>query len=264
MFIAYIYECCAIRIPMNKPKKLLLVAIVCLFTLWSCTKDTTTVKPSSGYNMSFTHLVNGQPLQNDLVQYTNANSDEYSVTKLEYFISDFTLYKDGEDYNFSTDHYIDASVSSTLGFTLDATVEEGTYDSLSFVFGFSSAKMSSLNYVNPPASNMVWPTPLGGGFHYMKLEGKYDSLGTEKGYAFHVGPTMGNDNSFKVVLSGDPINVDQNGNFTIEVAMNIDKWFETPTTFDLDSTAGGIMMNQALQQVIQANGNDVFSLVSTN
>lgn len=44
------------------------------------------------------------------------------------------------------------------------------------------------------------PVPMGGGYHYMKLEGRHDSSGTTKNYQAHMGPTMGNDYHVSVTL----------------------------------------------------------------
>jgi hypothetical protein len=36
--------------------------------------------------------------------------------------------------------------------------------------------------------NMAWPTAMGGGYHFLKMEGHYlDSLNTNQGYAIHIG-----------------------------------------------------------------------------
>jgi hypothetical protein len=42
--------------------------------------------------------------------------------------------------------------------------------------------------------------------------------------------------------------------------MNINSWFTTPHDYDLDYFGGAIMQNQEAQEVIKANGWDVFTI----
>ena len=60
-------------------------------------------------------------------------------------------------------------------------------------------------------ATMAWPVPMGGGYHYMKLEGDFnDSL---SGYGTHTGGTMGMDYSFN--------NIDDISSISIPFAMFI-------------------------------------------
>jgi hypothetical protein len=47
---------------------------------------------------------------------------------------------------------------------------------------------------------MEWPIMMGGGYHYMKLEGKFDSAAIVKNYQTHTGPTNGNQNYISLDL----------------------------------------------------------------
>jgi hypothetical protein len=48
---------------------------------------------------------------------------------------------------------------------------------------------------------------------------------------------------------------------TLTVKMDINKWFESPNTLDLNDITS-IMGNQPMQEKIKANGADVFSVES--
>jgi hypothetical protein len=104
---------------------------------------------------------------------------------------------------------------------------------------------------------MEWPLPMGGGYHYMKLEGKIELPGTTNNFQAHTGPTMGNQNFVEIelpqssfVLSGEER--------TLAIRMNINNWWKTPNVLDLN-TVTSIMGNQEMQLKLKSNVNDVFS-----
>jgi hypothetical protein len=56
-------------------------------------------------------------------------------------------------------------------------------------------------YVNPPEVNMFWPEVLGGGYHYLMINGKWiDNNNQSKIYNFHLGRGQ--------LYKGNVINVD--------------------------------------------------------
>jgi len=61
-------------------------------------------------------------------------------------------------------------------------------------------------------------------------------------------------------LPNSSINVD-GADLQIEIIMNIDKWWENPNTINLNDVTG-IMGNITMQQKLQSNGHDVFSIGS--
>ena len=57
---------------------------------------------------------------------------------------------------------------------------------LKFTFGFSDANNKDGEYKDLNSANFNVPTMLGGGYHFMQLEGKFiDNTATETGYAYH-------------------------------------------------------------------------------
>ena len=95
---------------------------------------------------------------------------------------------------------------------------------------------------------MSWPEMMGGGYHYMKLEGSYtnDSIF----YNTHTGPTMGMDHSF--LCSFDlPININNStNNVEYSIEMNINNWYG-PEVVNLEPA---IMMNMPTQMNLMMNG----------
>ena len=105
---------------------------------------------------------------------------------------------------------------------------------------------------------MFWPNnPMmgSGGYHYMKLEGTYDTI--NQFYNCHTGPTMGSDYSFNVELPID-FNTNDTEGIMLNIILNVNNWFENPNNFVLSSN--GIMMNMVAQMQLKQNGQaDVFS-----
>ncbi|MBL1280698.1 MAG: hypothetical protein COA33_010515 [Fluviicola sp.] len=210
---------------------------------------------------SFAHEVDGLSLDFDTIKYTNSIGNNYSVATLKYFISDIILHKSGGGtVLIDAEHYIDAVDPTTLSFSPTDMIPNGTYTYLSFTFGLDSAKNVSASYLNPPENNMEWPLAMGPGYHYMKLEGKYDSLGIIKNYQCHTGQSMGN--PYFVNLTLPVSSFTANGkNLAVELIMNVNKWWESPSLIDLNDVTG-IMGNQVMQLQFMGNGADVFRVGS--
>ena len=210
-------------------------------------------------NFLFNHTVNGDQVQFEDIKYQNAAGNTYSVETLKYFVSDITLYaEDGSGIRFDAAHYVDARDNATLTFKPGVGVPLNNYNKLSFIYGLDENKNVSGSFPNPPESNMEWPPAMGGGYHYMKLEGKFDSTGTVKNYQAHTGPTMGNQYYIEVMLEQDPFSCDCES-VDVTFSMDINKWWQGPNTLDLNDMSA-IMGNTDMQEKMKANGGDVFTL----
>ena len=247
----------------NNPIVLIILSFV--ITLSSCNKDEDSPEDNTPtdvqLNIKLKHFVGIEHADFDTIMYTNAFGNNFSVVTLKYFISNITLYKsDGTEVLIDEEHYVDALDEATNTFIPAHKIPEGSYDSISFVFGLNEEKNVSGLFPNAPESNMEWPIPMGGGYHYMKLEGKFDENGTIKNYQCHTGPTMGNPNFIEVSLPVSQFTT-SNNELTITIGMKINKWWESPNVFDLNDISG-IMGDQSIQLLLQENGNDVFSLIS--
>ncbi len=231
----------------------LAVSIATLFT--SCTKDNETTEANLTFN--FIHMVGDQHLEFDTLIYTNAFGNNYSVSTLKYFVSDFVLSRDdGSMIMINKVHYIDARDTSSLSFTADELIPGGDFIEISFSFGLADENNNSNSYINPPESLMEWPLPMGGGYHYMKLEGKFDSIGSLKNYQAHTGRLMENPHNITVKLNRFSFTVDGT-TADINIIMNINQWWANPNTLDLNNISG-IMGNEIMQQKLQENGASVF------
>jgi len=251
-----------------------------LLLISSCKDDTPDNKKGKGHiSFQFAHKINNQNLQKDNILYTNAAGNPYEINQLMYFVSDITLHNsDGtaKIINDWTDiHYVDIDMPETLKWDVYDEIDAGKYDSITFIFGINQEKNQSFHFVNPPESFMAWPDVLGGGYHYMMLNGKWKTPdNVVENLAFHLG--IGQlyksnvieidsiygfvHNYFSVKLPASSFTIESNKTRTVEIIMNIESWFSTPNTYNFDYWGGSIMQNQPAMQQIKENGKDVFSV----
>ena len=170
-------------------KKLLLLLTIIGLTFTSCKKDDPI---ATNITVNFTHTVDGSDLITNNMIYTNTAGENYDIQTLKYLISDITLHdENGNSLLLEEVHFIDISDESTSSFTYQ-DVANNNYTSISFDMGLDVDKNISNKYVNEDFhTTMFWPEPMGGGYHYMKLEGAYNTDTTK--YNTHTGGTMGAD-----------------------------------------------------------------------
>jgi hypothetical protein len=247
----------------------------------SCDKETPLPDPqpepanTGSIVFKFAHKVDGNTVELDTMKYTNTAGNKYKITDFKYFISDVILHKsDGTDYTINkvTDkHYVDNVISSTMTWNVSDPIPEGSYDSISFTFGIIKSKNISNMFVNPPEIFMAWPEPLGGGYHYLMMNGKWQkSVDTISNFNFHIGigqtyDGLGNiigfiDNAFNVKLPSSAFSIAKNQTKEIQIIMNIDSWFNSPIIWDFNIQGENIMQNQASMSNACKNGADAFTI----
>lgn len=235
--------------------------------------------PSGSLVFSIHHNVNGGPLRRNEWIYTNAAGNNYMITGLKYFISDITLYRnDGKTKMIDESKdifYVDEDIPATKQLKFSDNIPAGNYDSISFVFGLTEEKNKSYRFVNPPEVIMGWPEVLGGGYHYMMLDGKWKTPDNEVlPFNFHMG--IGQlykgsgyntdsiyafvQNWFRVSLPGSDFEIPDDQTVLFQLTMNIENWFQDPYIYDHNHWGGAIMQNQPAMQMIKENGWDVFSI----
>ena len=102
---------------------------------------------------------------------------------------------------------------------------------------------------------MGWPDMMGGGYHFLKLEGHWMDTGGQLGYAMHIGK-----NGF-LVKAGTKASLQVLGGKTInrKLMMNINEWFAHPNTYNLATDGVYSMGNAPLMKKLSENGSDVLS-----
>jgi hypothetical protein len=264
---------------MNKYRNIL--SLVLLLSLFSCQEDNTTVpSPDTGkLKIGFHHLYNQEVMEYDTFKYFNEAGNQILFTELQYFISDVTLhYQDGSTYTINAwkdIHYVDSDIPETQLWDVYDSIPSGTCVSVTFTFGINEQKNQSFMFVNPPESLMFWPDILGGGYHYLKLNGKWVTPSLQVNpFNFHLGIGQIYDNSgnitgfvqnyFSIDLTDDAFTIAKNQETTIGIAMHVESWFGTPETWDFNFWGGDIMQNQQAMHMACENGMDAFSLIVVN
>ncbi|WP_432412599.1 MbnP family protein [Rasiella sp. SM2506] len=250
--------------------------------LFSCNNDddskTTTEPDPVTVDFQFTQYWDGDRIANADYQtttYLNANNTMLKLSKLVYLISDITFTaQDGTVYDAGDYSLIDARNGTNATFTPDIEIPEGDYE-VSFTFGFDDEDNDKTGgYPDLNSSDGSWsvPMPLGGGYHYMRMEGTFlNEIAETKTFQYHtirankhttLPPADGTlestqDTSFVVNLG----TVTVGNSTTVEVQMNAAEWFKNPNTWDLNINNSVMMPNFNLQIDMNENGsNGVFNL----
>ena len=258
---------------MMKPRPL--VIVLALLAV-ACTKP----KEKAEISLNLGYEVNGKPLVTDTLYYENEAGNQFLITEIQWFLSNIELTNEASDWitlhqagladtlDISRIYYIDTDIpeSQTLYF---GPVEVGHYTAICFTFGLDETDNQTGLFNDPPESEMFWPDMLGGGYHYMKLNGKYlDADGRLAPLAVHLGIGQNEDctefyqNYFIVELPID-LNVAANAENQLDLTMVIDNWFRNPHTIDFNELGSHIMQNQTAQRLLSGNGKDVFRIGKT-
>jgi len=246
-----------------KSISLLLASITLVFFL-ACTSNT--VAPAeTTVTIGFVHLNNNVALELDKIRYTNSLGQDYSIKTVKYFISKVTFHNtNGTDYVSSNIHYVDIRDTETLSQELTENIPYGTYSGISFVFGLVAKDNVTGSLELDLDRLMEWPAPLGGGYHYMKLEGEFVDNNATSFFNFHTGALEGE--AYEIHIDIPNLNFELNSNalnsttLYMEITMEISNWFQNPTNWDFSYWGSGIMGNPEAQATVQKNGQDVFSI----
>ncbi|MEK7255270.1 MAG: MbnP family protein [Bacteroidota bacterium] len=245
----------------SKSLPLILLPFFLLLLVAGCKKE----EAASFVRLNFDHLVQGQALQLNDTWYDCAAGHKFQVARLKYYVSNFTLTAtDGSVFESDEVHYRDVEKEDTRSLMLK-DVPKGEYASISFIFGLDEDTNVDGGLPNTTTNiNMEWPIPGDQGYHYMKFEGKYDSLGTGvlKNFNLHTGAAKNNQNYVQITLPFHHAVTVDGGTWALGMSMDLNEWLQNPATYDFEDFGSMIMENQDAQQVLKENGKDVFSVVS--
>lgn len=283
--------------------KRILITLFMAVSLVSCNKNQSKQETDEGnIIIEIYHTVDGKQLETDQMIYTNAAGNKYLVSEIQWIISDIKLHRaDGSTALIGKEggiFYIDTDIPESMKLDLGYGVKSGDYTGLSFTFGMNELQNKSLRFVNPPESFMFWPDYLGGGYHYMKLNGKWiNTDGVAQPFNFHLGigqvydtlapkssyvsrsaccasahcegytppektmPIIGFiQNYFDVRFEETIFSVQASESTKLKLEMKVDNWFKNPNIYDHNIWGGSIMQQQKAMKKACENSIDVFSL----
>lgn len=271
-----------------------------LFSFFSCEKKNTDDESRGKVQLTVLYEVDGESLTTDSLMYMNEAGNHYLINEIQWFISNVKLKSsNGQKILFTNSEqnvfYFDTDLPET-NIVEGVDIETNTFEKIIFTFGFNETDNISNRFPNPPESFMFWPEYLGGGYHYMKLNGKWvNEENRLEPFNFHLG--IGQDYSDKNKFN-DPIfyfgksseyahcegyeppfllkavNTFIHNYFVVEIpvdfevkkdevtelklVMQIDKWFKNPNVYDHNVYGGAIMQNQNAMAAACENGKNVF------
>lgn len=218
--------------------------------------------------IEFTHNWDGDIVDTSTFgnfNYRTANGETVSIDRLRYVVSQLQFVGNaGVNFSPKTYQLVDVGNGSGLSLMIQDLIP-GTYE-IRFRFGFSNADNQDGVYQDLNSVSFNVPNLLGGGYHYMQMDGKYkDIKKNDLNYNFHVIRAANTSNvsspqlvdtSFEVNLGSVTINNDA----TVEIQMNVAEWFKNPNQWDLNSLDTNLMSNFSAQLKMSENGKSVFSL----
>lgn len=248
--------------------KSLYLGVFCALGIFSCDNNDNSIDRSASLSLTFSHFWDNATLSssdfNELI-FTTGAGDLLSIERLRYLISDVQLVNANNQLTVPHNYnLVDVTNNQGLTFNLDDNLIEGDYR-IQFTFGFNNEDNAG-NYPDLNSINFNVPEMLGGGYHYMQLDGKFINSDTEEqGYNYHTiravdissgAPVFPQDTFFRVDLGM----VSVRNATAVEVRVNLAEWFKNPNTWKLNELSTILMPNPNAQILMYENGQSVFSL----
>ncbi len=262
-------------------KKILYLSIATILFLSACKKEDTT--PASEYDVNktgyisikFDNQVGSLNLVLDSPFYTNPLNQSYTISKFNYFVSNFVfINEDGTERVIPQDSsYFLIEETDPESKELLLRVPEGNYKSVKFVIGVDSLRSTKpLNErtgdLDPAgtAAGMYWTW--NSGYIFMKLEGTYDApndtFATSQPYLYHIGgfgPTINNIKTTEVSFNTSRATVRQSkGTAGPEVHIYVDASKVISGNSNVDFTLNPMVMFTPYSITIANNYANMFSL----
>ncbi len=232
------------------------IALLTLVLLISGCKSEEPMPKTSSATIDVNHTVDNAIIASGKVNYQNTANNQYSITRLEYYLSNFRfIQENGEVTRYDQVFYINAFDSTSFRLFFD-NLPPARYTSLVYNFGLIPKQNISNSLSNTNANaNMFWPEMMGGGYHFMKLEGRYKDSIALTGYAIHLGT-----NVCTLQLSSQIDASTLNKPIHLDLTMDVNEWFTNPKDYDFITDGRYTMGDTTLMTHITDNGQTVFTL----
>ena len=255
-------------------KRLLAIMVLSMVVFTSCVEEDIPGLQNTSVSLNFKHDWDGTNVSSanfNTIQYFNENTDELSIEKLRYLISNVTFHKtNGQTIVIEGYNLVDVTNDENLTYVLPAQIPVGTYSNVSFTFGFDNDDNTDGAYTDLNSASWNVPMMLGGGYHFMQLEGKFiNNVASDQGYQYHAIKAVDNTDPMNLVFQDTffTVNLGEvivHNNSSVDVKMNIAEWFKSPHSWDLNDLNSMLMPNFNAQVKMYDNGQDAFSLGTVN
>ena len=197
-------------------------------------------------------------------EFTDENGEILIIERLRYLISKVILTNSyGDEIEIGNYKLVDLTDNNTLNYATNIVVPPGTYTGISFVYGFNEEDNMDQVYLDLNTASWNWPEMLGGGYHFMQLDGTFTSPTNQSPLPFnyHNGTARISDGVFEqnfIRVNITELSIDNST--TIDIKMNLAEWFKNPNLWDLNVLNTGLMGNYDAQRKMNENGQSVFSV----
>jgi hypothetical protein len=261
---------------------LLLLSSIAAFSLFavSCNDDDDPVTPpteNGQIRLQFSNKAGSKDLVLNSETYTNAAGEDFTVSKLNYFISNIKLLKtDGSNFVVPQDSsYFLIRQANEASKTLTINnVPVGEYSGVEFTIGVDSlrsvADMSKRNGIldkdSGPTNEEAMYWDWNPGYIFLKLEGESDSATSANGeFYYHIGgfgglteKTLNNIRTTKIDFGSQKVNVTKTLSPEIHIVADILKIFTGTTTLSIKANTS--VMYLPISKNIADNYMNMFSL----
>lgn len=220
--------------------------------VWACGRNTMTPK-TGAIALQFDHVAGAAPLALGNATYTNAAGEPFTVSRLDYFVSNIRLRRaDGSEYVIPQDSsYFLVRASDEASRTLRLNnLPEGAYTGLSFMVGVDSLRSVSgieqrKGVLDPGLSHtsgMYWDWNTG--YIFLKLEGTSPAVAPDatgqRNYRFHVGlfggyraRTLNNLRTVTLDFGGQSVSATTGPVSAVQIRADVLKIFDGPKRLSL-------------------------------
>lgn len=232
--------------------KILLILPLFVFYFAACSSDE---EEKASLVLSLEHQLYTEPLRLEDEVFEQNGQYALKVSRLQYFLSEIELISDNHTYHNRAILLVDAATELSPSFRIEG-LEPAHYQRLRFLIGLSPVRNLHDSVRNTVENNaMRWPEAMGGGYHFLKYEGKYRVENDWNGYAVHLGKS-GNEIEVEI-----PIDLHvRESDVQLNLIMRLEEWLQNPHRFDFAADGNYTMDNDSAMQVIAENGKTVFIL----
>jgi hypothetical protein len=241
-------------------------------------KDDTDPIETGVIQLQFDNIVGNQDLQLDSTRYVNAAGEDFTVSKLNYYISNIKLIRmDGSAFTVPQDssYFLIREANSQSQKLTIRNVLTGDYTGIEFVVGVDSLRSvmdpsepgrkgildKDMGPTNEEAMYWDWNP----GYIFLKLEGASDSATTANGkYYYHIGgfggrteKTINNLKTIKLNFPGQKAIVTTSIVSNVLIQADILKIFNGPTQLSIKANSGVMFSDSS--KVIADNYAGMFS-----
>lgn len=167
---------------------------------------------------------------------TNSAGQQFSVTRLDFLLSDFALHQKNGGWRETSNWQASISLGQNRNHAVVEGLEAGLYDKIRFRVGLEpglnhsdAAKYPAGHPLNPEVNGLHWGWA--GGYIFLALEGLWrDGQGPWRGYSYH----LANDPQLMTVEL--PVSLDLNGEKSLDLTLDLAGLFTRKLTDANDST----------------------------